>query len=91
MIAIADEDEKLQLNELESDGNAFTVHEDRLRVWPPWPWPPWDPEDPDDPDHPGRKPQKPINRTKEAHQLAIDIIEFEKKIANVSLDPYVAN
>ncbi|KAI0818519.1 metalloprotease [Irpex lacteus] len=89
LIAIADEDEKLQLNELESDGNAFTVHEDRLRVWPPWPWPPWDPEDPDDPDHPGRKPQKPINRTKEAHQLAIDIIEFEKKIANVSLDPEV--
>ncbi|KAI0093561.1 Metalloprotease [Irpex rosettiformis] len=88
LIAIADEDEKLQSREFEPFEHTLTVHEDRLRVWPPWPWPPWDPEDPNDPDHPG-SPHKPINRTKEAHKLAVNIIEFEKKIANVSLDPEV--
>ncbi|KAL4254086.1 Peptidase M13 [Abortiporus biennis] len=59
-----------------------TVHEDRLRVWPPWPWPPWDGgEGGDDGDEHGRR-----NRTEEAPILARNVVEFEKKIANASLD-----
>lgn len=63
---------------------ALAVHEERLRVWPPWPWPPWDGDggDKDDED------KKPVNRTEEAQKLAVDIITFEKKIANASLDLY---
>jgi endothelin-converting enzyme len=89
----------LQIQELELRDNGLTVHEERLRVWPPWPWPPWDPEDPSDPDHPGKEPHKPhephdphkpVNRTKEAHKLAVKIVEFEKKLAKASLDLCVA-
>lgn len=79
---------------LERTNNALTVHEERLRVWPPWPWPPWDPEDPEDPHEPGHpgdgEPHKPVNRTKEAQKLAKQIVDFEKKIANASLDLWVS-
>ncbi|KAI0687125.1 metalloprotease [Cytidiella melzeri] len=89
LITLADEDERLRDQELELQEGSLTVHEERLRVWPPWPWPPWDPEDPEDPDHPGKgphEPHQPINRTKEAHKLARKIVVFEKKLANASLD-----
>ncbi|KIP08159.1 hypothetical protein PHLGIDRAFT_104734 [Phlebiopsis gigantea 11061_1 CR5-6] len=81
IVATADEDED-DLSLLPPAGLA--VHEERLRVWPPWPWPPWDPEDPNEPGDGGD--HKPINRTKEAPELAQKIIEFEKKLANASLD-----
>ena len=55
----------------------MTVHEERLKVWPPWPWPPWG----DDDD--GDKPEDPKDR---AHRLAKGIIKFEKEIAKASLD-----
>lgn len=82
LIATADEDDEDDFSLLKSAG--LTVHEERLSVWPPWPWPPWDPEDPDEPGDGGD--HKPINRTKEAPKLAKQIVEFEKKIANASLD-----
>lgn len=82
IIATADEDDLIDLSVQKVPG--FTVHEERLRVWPPWPWPPWDPEDPDKPGDGGD--DKPINRTKEAPKLAKQIIELEKKLANASLD-----
>ena len=84
-LIIATADEEDDLSSLSS--TSLAVHEERLRVWPPWPWPPWDPEDPDEPGDGGE--HKPINRTKEASKLAEEIIEFEKKIANASLDLYV--
>lgn len=81
IVATADEDDD-DVSLLPPAGLA--VHEERLRVWPPWPWPPWDPEDPNEPGDGGD--HKPINRTKEAPELAQKIIEFEKKLANASLD-----
>lgn len=84
IIALADEDDNLAGSALPNAAEGLVVHEERLRVWPPWPWPPWDPEDPD---HPGDgDDKKPINRTKEAPRLAKEIVEFEKKLANASLD-----
>ena len=45
--------------------------------WPPWPWPPWG----DDDD--GNSPE---NRTERAQRLAKEVIKFERRIANASLD-----
>lgn len=88
LITLVDEDEDdFVKSEYENEG--LTVHEQRLRVWPPWPWPPWDPEDPDEPDHPGddpREPHRPANRTKAAQKLAENIVDFEKQLAKASLD-----
>lgn len=89
LVAVADEDEKLLSQDIELRSDGLTVNEERLRAWPPWPFPPWDPEDPDDPDHPGdgpHRPHKPVNRTKEAQKLAVKVVDFEKKLANASLD-----
>lgn len=83
LINLYDEEEALLVQEQSLEAPELTVHEERLRVWPPWPWPPWggdDDGDDDGGDH------KPVNRTEEAHKLAKKIIEFEKKVANVSLD-----
>ncbi|EIW60033.1 Metalloprotease [Trametes versicolor FP-101664 SS1] len=75
LLTLDDEDEELLAS---AQPSKFVVHEERLRVWPPWPWPPWG----DDDDGKG----EPVNRTERAHKLAKEVIEFEKKIANVSLD-----
>ncbi len=80
LIALADEEEE----EVLSETSDPAVYQERLKIWPPWPWPPWGPEDPGDGDDDGDN--KPINRTKEAGKLAQEIIIFEKKLANVSLD-----
>ena len=50
--------------------------------WPPWPWPPWgDGDDGDD--------DKPVDKKKQAHKLAKEVLKFETAIANASLDLYV--
>lgn len=87
LIALADEEEELLSGAEALKPSGFAVYEERLRVWPPWPWPPWGPENPDDPDNGGD--HKPINCTEEAKKLAKEIIVFEKKLANASLDLYV--
>ncbi|KAI0636818.1 Metalloprotease [Trametes polyzona] len=75
LLTLDEEDEDLQRDEHPS---KLVVHEERLRMWPPWPWPPWG----DDDD--GKN--EPVNRTERAHKLAKEVVEFEKKVANVSLD-----
>ncbi|KAI0647206.1 Metalloprotease [Trametes meyenii] len=74
LLSLDDEEETLQPKQF----SKLVVHEERLRVWPPWPWPPWGDDDDGKDD--------PVNRTERAHKLANNIIEFEKKIANASLD-----
>ncbi|PSR94067.1 hypothetical protein PHLCEN_2v4495 [Hermanssonia centrifuga] len=81
LIALADEEVE---EEVLSETSDPAVYQERLKVWPPWPWPPWGPEDPGDGNDDGDN--KPINRTKEAGKLAQEIIIFEKKLANASLD-----
>jgi endothelin-converting enzyme len=48
--------------------------------WPPW-WPPWGPG-------PGDKDKKKDRRTpvEKAHDLAKEVVEFESRVANTSLD-----
>ena len=79
LLTLDDEEDKLQSADVKLEQNpGLVVHEERLRVWPPWPWPPWgDDDDGED---------KPENRTTRAKKLSKAVIEFEKKIANASLD-----
>ena len=48
--------------------------------WPPWPWPPWG----DDGDKDGEK-----NKTERAKEAAKSVIDFEKRVADASLDLWV--
>jgi endothelin-converting enzyme len=61
--------------------SVLTSNED-ANVWPPFPWPPWGGDDDDDDD-------KPVNKTFEAHRLAKEVVVFERKLAQASLDLYV--
>jgi endothelin-converting enzyme len=65
---------------------AFSLKEDKSRsnVWPPWPWPPWEG---DEPSHPGDGSDNGRDTaTKRAKKLAKQVVQFETKIANASLD-----
>ncbi|KAK7023952.1 Endothelin-converting enzyme 1 [Favolaschia claudopus] len=73
---LSDEEEKLLLR------SSTPTLVENAEAWPSWPWPPWDPEDDDDKD------EKP-NRTEAAHKLAKQVVEFETRIANATLDPDV--
>lgn len=58
---------------------------EKQKVWPPWPWPPWG-----DDDHDGHHGDKsPLNKTERALKLAKQVVKFEKRIADASLDLYV--
>jgi len=59
---------------------ALVNNEDSVNSWPPWPWPPWGDDDGDgDGDRPGDRP-------KNATQLAEEVVKFERKLAQASLD-----
>ena len=55
-------------------------NEDSVNSWPPWPWPPWG--DDDDGNGGGDRPGSPKNAT----QLAEEVVKFERKLAQASLD-----
>jgi endothelin-converting enzyme len=54
-------------------------NEDTVNSWPPWPWPPWGD---DDDGNGGDRPGGPKNAT----QLAEEVVKFERKLAQASLD-----
>lgn len=59
---------------------ALVNNEDSVNSWPPWPWPPWDDDGGDgDGDRPGDRP-------KNATKLAEEVVKFERKLAQASLD-----
>jgi endothelin-converting enzyme len=70
LYTLSEEEEKLQRQ-------PTPTLVDNTNVWPSWPWPPWDSPD-DDEDKP--------NRTETAHKLAKQVIKFETRLANASLD-----
>ncbi|KAJ7871420.1 hypothetical protein B0H14DRAFT_2724026 [Mycena olivaceomarginata] len=72
LLTLSEEEEKLQQH-------PTPTLVDNSQVWPSWPWPPWD--GPDDDDE-GEKP----NRTEAAHKLAKQVIKFETRLANATLD-----
>ncbi|TDL24747.1 endothelin-converting enzyme 1 [Rickenella mellea] len=79
LIALSDETEqKSQVL------NMQTQTTETANVWPPWPWPPWGDDDDDDDD--GKKGEKKKNSTERARDLARDVVEFEHKLAEASLD-----
>lgn len=53
--------------------------EDSPSTWPPWPWPPWGDEDGGDGDGPKDRPRN-------ATTLAEEVVKFERKLAQASLD-----
>ncbi|KAJ7261339.1 hypothetical protein B0H12DRAFT_1106346 [Mycena haematopus] len=71
LFTLSEEEEKLQ----QQPTPALT---ENPQAWPSWPWPPWDsPDDEED--------EKP-NRTETAHKLAKQVVKFETRLANVTLD-----
>jgi endothelin-converting enzyme len=54
--------------------------EETVKVWPPWPWPPWDGDNGDN----GKK------HMTDPAKLAEEIVAFERKLANATLDLSVA-
>ena len=56
---------------------ALVNNEDSVNSWPPFPWPPWG--DDDDGDGDGDRP-------KNATKLAEEVVKFERKLAQASLD-----
>ncbi|KAJ7724074.1 hypothetical protein DFH07DRAFT_871903 [Mycena maculata] len=70
LFTLSEEEDKLQ--------QATPTLVENANVWPSWPWPPY-PDDDDDED------EKP-NRTEIAHKLAKEVIKFETRLANASLD-----
>ncbi|KAF9532319.1 hypothetical protein CPB83DRAFT_847643 [Crepidotus variabilis] len=77
LVALADENEELQRRRTISPG--FVSNED-ANVWPPWPWPPWGGDD----DPPKKDPSD--NKTMGAHKLAKQVVQFEARLAEASLD-----
>ncbi|KAG6832683.1 hypothetical protein H0H92_012255 [Tricholoma furcatifolium] len=76
LLILATEDDKAEMVK-----TPELVTNQDSNVWPPWPWPPWG-EDDDDKD--GDKP--PMNSSERAHKLAKDAVQFEKRLADASLD-----
>ncbi|KAF9483849.1 zincin [Pholiota conissans] len=71
--------EKEEVEQPKMLASALINNED-ANVWPPWPWPPWGG------DEDGGDGGKPVNRTLEAHRLAKEVVVFERKLAQASLD-----
>jgi endothelin-converting enzyme len=55
---------------------ALVINEDPENTWPPFPWPPWGDGGDDD----------PKDRPKNATILAEEVVKFERKLAQASLD-----
>ncbi|KAF8184897.1 hypothetical protein K438DRAFT_1837058 [Mycena galopus ATCC 62051] len=71
LFTLSEEEEKLQQH-------PTSTFRENTQAWPSWPWPPWDsPEDDGE--------EKP-NRTEGARKLAKQVVEFETRIANATLD-----
>jgi endothelin-converting enzyme len=60
---------------------ALVNNQDSTNTWPPWPWPPWDDGGDDNDDGDG-----PKDRPKNATKLAKEVVKFERKLAQASLD-----
>lgn len=72
-------DDSLFAPEQRPEHDHLIINEDADNVWPPWPWPPWGGDDDGD----RRDPKDP---KKEVPILADQVVKFEKRIANASLD-----
>jgi endothelin-converting enzyme len=86
LVTLADaEDNSAQRKPLLRKDSPVLVSNEDSSTWPPSPWPPWEGDDDgdDDEDDGGGKPE---NRTLGAHKLAKKIVEFERKLAQASLD-----
>lgn len=58
---------------------TLVINQDPENTWPPIPWPPWgDDDDGHDDD--------PKDRPKNATTLAEEVVKFERKLAQASLD-----
>jgi endothelin-converting enzyme len=71
LLTLSEEEEKLQQH-------PTPTLVDNSQIWPSWPWPPWDGPDDDEEEKP--------NRTEAAHKLAKQVIKFETRLANATLD-----
>src|SRR5258708_20717005 len=66
--------------EKSNPSRTLVINEDPAGTWPPIPWPPWGDDDDDDHD------DDPKDRPKNATTLAEEVVKFERKLAQASLD-----
>ena len=83
LVALANEAEQ---EAKKGDSSAFV---EQPKVWPPWPWPPWGDDNDPNKDKDKDKERPKINKTLEIHKFAKEVVDFEAKLANASLDLYV--
>jgi endothelin-converting enzyme len=81
LLSLADEDEESSLDQQQPSLDSILVQTVKWRIWPPWPWPPWDGDGDDDDDD-----KKPVNQTERARKLSREVLKFETRLANASLD-----
>jgi len=82
VIDILDEEKEEDGVQREAE-QQLVLNNDDSQTWPPWPWPPWGGDEPDGDG--GDKPGKG-DKTERAAKLAKQVLDFETKIANASLD-----
>ena len=87
LAALANEAEQEAKRDQSGFPSAFV---EQSKVWPPWPWPPWGDDNDPNKDKDKEKEKPKINKTLEIHKLAKEVVDFEAKLANASLDLYVA-
>ncbi|KAN0123833.1 metallo peptidase [Russula decolorans] len=66
--------------EKDKPSRALVINEDPKNTWPPIPWPPWGDDDDDGHD------DDPKDCPKNATTLAEEVVKFERKLAQASLD-----
>ena len=88
LLTLADAEDSETQREFRRDSPTLVNNEDSS-TWPPSPWPPWDENDGDDDEDDGSG--KPINKTLRVHNLAKNVVKFERKLAQASLDLYIFN
>jgi endothelin-converting enzyme len=87
LLTLADAEDNASQEEIRRDPPVLVSNEEP-DAWPPRPWPPWEGDGDDDEDNGGRK---HVNKTVRAHELANKIVEFERKLAQASLDLCASN
>lgn len=71
--------ERLLIVHYEAEKSRALVNNgDSENTWPPWPWPPWGDDDGDG--------DSPKDRPRNATTLAEEVVKFERKLAQASLD-----
>lgn len=88
LVTLVDAESEIKRKRLPREDFPVLVSNEDSNTWPPRPWPPWD-EDGDEDEDGGS--DKPINKTLRARILAANVVKFERKLIQASLDLCIFN